>query len=93
MTIARFDGADGTVDVQALVCFRRLRDFLDGLGTRLSATHCLTVEVADRRSLARVAEARLSVFGDQKPRVISSRFTRLPPGELVRVTVTTAAGG
>ncbi len=92
MTVAKFEADGGTVDAQALVCFRRLSDFLDGLGQRLSAARSLTVEVTDRRNLALVAEARRRVFGDQKPRVIYNRFTRLPPGELVRVTVNTEQG-
>lgn len=92
MTVARFEAAAGTLDAQATECFRRLQDFLDGLGTRLSSTRSLTVEVTDRRSLVRVTEARRQVFGDQRPPVVSSRFTRLPPGELVRVTVDTEPG-
>lgn len=89
MTVARFEAAHGTIDAQAVDCFRRLSDFLDGIGQRLSAVRLLTVEVADLRMLTVVVEARRRVFGDQQPRVVSSRSRRLPPGELVRVTIDT----
>ncbi|HEX3706467.1 MAG TPA: hypothetical protein VHV76_07520 [Mycobacteriales bacterium] len=89
MTIARFRAEGATVDVQARECFRQLRDFLDGLGQRLTGASSLVVEVADRRCLAPVMEARRYVFGDQKPPLISRRVTRLPAGERVRITVST----
>jgi hypothetical protein len=89
MTVARFRAAGRTVDVQALECFRQLREFLDGLDERLPFTSSLVVEVTDKRSLAAVAEARRQVFGDQKPPWISRRVTRLPVGERVRITVST----
>jgi hypothetical protein len=91
MTVAIFETGQGPIEVQALECFRRLHDFLDGLGERLAASRSLTIEVTDRRNLPIVTDARHQVFGDQKPGVVSSRFNRLPPGELVRITVDTSA--
>jgi enamine deaminase RidA (YjgF/YER057c/UK114 family) len=89
MTRAVFEDSDGPVETQAQTCFRHAEDFLDGIGQNLSAARSLIVEVSDRRNLPLVAEARRKIFGDQKPPVVSSRFARLPPGELVRVTVVT----
>jgi hypothetical protein len=86
MTIARFEAPGGPPETQALKCFRQLRDFLDGIGRRVESTSYLTVEVTSMRSLGPVMKARRTVFGDRRPRTVSNRFTRLPPGELVRVT-------
>jgi hypothetical protein len=92
MTVATFGAAGRTVDVQALECFRQLRDFLDGRDQGLTAASTLVVEVTDKRSLAVVANARRCVFGEQKPPWISRRVTRLPAGEQVRITVINACG-
>jgi hypothetical protein len=89
MTVATFGAEGGSVEVQALRCFRQLREFLDALDERLTCASSLVVEVTDKRSLASVATARRHVFGEQKPPWISRRVTRLPAGEQVRITVRT----
>lgn len=87
MTVAQFDGEGVDAQTQALTCFRRLRDFVQGTGHRIDAASYLVVEVNRRDSLASVMRARSSVFGDRRPKVVSNRYATLPPGELVRVTV------
>jgi hypothetical protein len=89
VTIAVFEAKGGTVDAQALTCFKRLRDFLDGMGQRFAGADSLVVEVTDKHNFAAVTEARRRVFGSQKPPVVSRRLTRLPPGEHLRITVHT----
>ena len=86
MTVAQFESSGGTPETQALNCFRRLKDFLDGVGERFETTKYLTVEVTRATSIEPVMKARRAVFGDRRPRTVSNRFTRLPPGQLVRVT-------
>jgi enamine deaminase RidA (YjgF/YER057c/UK114 family) len=86
MTVAQFESPGGTAEVQALNCFQRLKDFLDGVGQRFETTNYLTVEVMRPSNLDAVMKARRAVFGDRRPRTVSNRFTRLPPGELVRIT-------
>jgi len=86
MTSAQFESPGGPLETQALTCFQKLKDLLDGLNQRIETTSFLTVEVTRPASLDTVMKARRSVFGDRHPRAVSNRFTRLPPGELVRVT-------
>ena len=86
MTSAQFESPGGPPETQALACFQKLKDLLDGLNQRIETTSFLTVEVTRPASLDAVMKARRSVFGDRRPRAVSNRFTRLPPGELVRVT-------
>ncbi|HEX3824333.1 MAG TPA: hypothetical protein VHV79_07700 [Mycobacteriales bacterium] len=96
MTVAQFEAAGGTAEVQALGCFSRLKDFLDGLGQGVETASHLTVELARRDYLDIVMRVREQVFGDRRPAIVSNRFTRLPPGEIVRLTIrldSIAAGG
>ncbi len=85
-TIALFESPGGPPEVQALTCFQHLQEFLDGLGQRVESMSYLSVEVSKLSSLDPVMSARRAVFGDRRPRTVSNRVTRLPPGELVRVT-------
>jgi hypothetical protein len=93
MTVAQFEAAGGTAEVQALGCFSRLKDFLDGLGRGVETASHLTVELARRDCLDMVMQVREQVFGNQRPAVVSNRFTRLPRGEIVRLTIRLDAPG
>ena len=84
-TIALFESPGGPPEVQALTCFQHLQEFLDGLGQRVESMRYMSVEVSKLSSLDPVMSARRTVFGDRRPRTVSNRVTRLPPGEHVRI--------
>jgi hypothetical protein len=86
MTVVLFDDARGDTEQQATACFRRLRDFVQEKGLHIDAAPYLIVEVCRRDSLPAVMRARWAVFGDRRPRTVSTRVARLPAGQLVRVT-------
>ena len=92
MSVAQFEAEGTDVRTQALSCFSRLRDYVDGMGQRITSVRYLVVEVSRRDSVATVMQARRTVFGDLKPQRVSSRLARLPAGELVRVTVELESG-
>lgn len=85
-TVALFESPGGPPEIQALNCFQGLKEFLEGVGQCVECTSYLTVEVTTLSSLDPVIAARRAVFGNRRPWTVSNRFTRLPPGELVRVT-------
>lgn len=85
-TVAMFESPGGAPEIQALNCFQRLEEFLHGVGQGIESMSYLTVEVTRVSSLDAVMSARRAVFGDRRPQTVSNRFTRLPPGEHVRVT-------
>lgn len=87
MAVTRFTSVGGPVEHQAEQCFEGIRGLLEELGHGLSRVRVLTVEVARPASFDVVTSARRRMFGEQKPRVISRRFARLPPGQHVRLTV------
>lgn len=87
MTVAQFEAIGGTTDTQALRCFLRLKDFLDSRDETVESTRRMTVEVSRHESLEAVMRARTKVFGRRRPRFVSNRLTRLPPGQQVRLSI------
>lgn len=86
MTVVLFEDARGDAETQAAACFGRLREFVQNKGLRIDAAPYLIVEVRRREILPAVMRARWAVFGDRRPRTVSTRLARLPAGQLVRVT-------
>jgi enamine deaminase RidA (YjgF/YER057c/UK114 family) len=89
MTTAQFEDRDGgDVSKQALTCFRQLKSLLGARGGRISATKHMVVEVTRSEDIDTVGRVRAEIFGHEHPAMVSTRTTRLPQGQRVRVTVT-----
>ena len=83
---ARFETSVGSPEMQARYCFQRTCEFARGIQREASDVKRLIVEVSRREHCDAVRRVRQGVLGPQAHGVVSTRVSRLPPGEFVRVT-------